>query len=295
LDLVELNNCLYALAFLSSDSAAMEEQQRWFSGQPDFENWGFDLAADTEAYAGHLRKSRELTQRAVASALRADSKETAAIEWAIAAQREAAFGNAPQARQAASDALKLAPNSQGAQNEAALALAISGDSARPQSLMQVLAKRFPLDTQIQLLWLPTIQAQLLLNRKDPGAALATLQSATATELGSISISNNISCLYPVYVRGEAYLAAEKGREAAAEFQKIIDHNGIVWNCWTGALAHLGAARARALEAKTSKDADAAAARLQSLADYKDFLTLWKDADPDIPIYKQAKAEYAKLQ
>jgi eukaryotic-like serine/threonine-protein kinase len=105
----------------------------------------------------------------------------------------------------------------------------------------------------------------------------------------------LTCLYPIYVRGEAYLAAEQGNAAATEFQKIIEHNGIVWNCWTGALAHLGVARANALQAKTSHGADADAAHVRAVAAYKDFLTLWKDADPDIPVLKQAKAEYAKLQ
>jgi eukaryotic-like serine/threonine-protein kinase len=114
-------------------------------------------------------------------------------------------------------------------------------------------------------------------------------------LGQIQFVANISCLYHLYVRGEAYLAAGQGSAAAAEFQKIIDHDGIVWNCWTGALAHLGVGRANALQAKTLQGADADAARVRALAAYKDFLTLWKDADPDIPILKEAKAEYAKLQ
>jgi hypothetical protein len=114
-------------------------------------------------------------------------------------------------------------------------------------------------------------------------------------LGNIQFLANLSCLYPTYIRGEAYLAAGRGKEAAAEFQKILDHGGIVWNCWTGALAHLGVARANALQARTSQGADADAARVRALAAYKDFLTLWKDADPDVPILKQAKAEYARLQ
>jgi len=143
--------------------------------------------------------------------------------------------------------------------------------------------------------LPAIQAQLALDRKNPALALNALQAVTTIELGQISFVANISCLYPVYVRGEAYLAAGQGRAAALEFQKILDHSGIVWNCRTGALAHLGVARANALEARTSQGADADAARVRALAAYKDFLTLWKDADPDIPILKQAKAEYAKLQ
>jgi hypothetical protein len=114
-------------------------------------------------------------------------------------------------------------------------------------------------------------------------------------LAQIQFVPNLSCLYPLYVSGQAYLAAGQGSAAAAEFQKIIDHSGIVWNCWTGALAHLGVARANALQARTSQGADADAARVRALAAYKDFLTLWKDADPDIPLLKQAKAEYAKLQ
>ncbi len=148
---------------------------------------------------------------------------------------------------------------------------------------------------MQSLWLPAIQAQLALDKKNPAAALTALQAASPIEFGQIAFVANISCLYHVYVRGEAYLAAGQGKAAAAEFQKIIDHSGIVWNCWTGALAHLGVARANALQARTSQGADADAARVRALAAYKDFLTLWKDADPDIPILKQAKAEYAKLQ
>jgi tetratricopeptide (TPR) repeat protein len=165
-------------------------------------------------------------------------------------------------------------------------------------LAQDLGKRFPLDTQMQSLWLPAIQAQLALNgdKKNPAAALTALQAATSPiELGQIQFVANISCLYHVYIRGEAYLAAGQGKEAAAEFQKIIDHSGIVWNCWTGALAHLGVARANALQARSSSGADADLARSRALAAYKDFLTLWKDADPDVPILKEAKAEYAKLQ
>jgi hypothetical protein len=173
---------------------------------------------------------------------------------------------------------------------------MAGDTARAESLAQNLGKRFPLDTQMHSLWLPPIQAQLALDRKNPTAALTTLQAAVPpSELASIQFVANISCLYPTYIRDEAYLAAGQGGAAAAEFQKIIDHSGIVWNCWTGALAHLGVARANALQAKTSQAADADAARVRALAAYNDFLTLWKDADPDIPILKQAKAEYAKLQ
>jgi hypothetical protein len=172
---------------------------------------------------------------------------------------------------------------------------MAGDTARAESLAEDLNKRFPLDTQMQSLWLPTIAAQSALNRKNPALALNALRAASPMELGQISFVVNISCLYPTYVRGEAYLAAGQGSAAAAEFQKILDHSGIVWNCWTGALAHLGVARANALESRTSQGADADAARVRALAAYKDFLTLWKDADPNVPILKEAKAEYAKLQ
>src|SRR6202008_2240509 len=143
------------------------------------------------------------------------------------------------------EALKLAPASQGVEVEAALAFAMAGDTARAESLAQDLGKRYPLDTQVQSLWLPAIQAQLALNKKNPAAALNTLQAASPIELGQIQFVANISCLYHVYVRGEAYLATGQG-SAAAEFQKILDHSGIVWNCWTGALARLGVAGATAL-------------------------------------------------
>jgi serine/threonine protein kinase/tetratricopeptide (TPR) repeat protein len=293
-DLV-LRNALYALAFLGADSAAMAEQQQWFAGKPGYEDDGLALASDTEAYSGRLGKARELTKRAVDSDIKADSKETGAIWQANAALQQAAYGNVTEARQSAAEALKLAPGSQGVGVESALALAMAEDTARAESLAQDLGKRYPLDTQMQSLWLPVIQAQSALNKKNPAAAMNTLQTASAIELGQIQFVNNISCLYHVYVRGEAYLAAGQGSAAAAEFQKILDHSGIVWNCWTGALAHLGVARANALQARTSQGVDADAARTRALAAYKDFLTLWKDADPDIPILKQAKAEYAKLQ
>ncbi|MGC1648182.1 MAG: tetratricopeptide repeat protein, partial [Candidatus Sulfotelmatobacter sp.] len=290
-----LHTVLYALAFFRADSGAMSEQQQWFAGKPAYENYGLALAADSEAYGGHLGKAREVTKRAVASAIRADNKENGALLQAIAAQLEAAYGNPEEARQSAAKALKLAPASPGTAAEAALAFAMAGDTARAESLAQDLGKRFPLDTQMQSLWLPAIQAQLALDKKNTAVALNVLQAASTIELGNILFVPNISCLYPTYVRGKAYLAAGQGNAAAVEFQKILDHSGIVWNCWTGALARLGLARANALQSRTSQGADADAARVRALAAYKDFLSLWKDADPDIPILKQAKAEYAKLQ
>jgi hypothetical protein len=161
-------------------------------------------------------------------------------------------------------------------------------------LAQDLAKHFPLDTQMRSLWLPAIQAQLALKEKNPSEALHDLQASSQLELALIPFVLNISCLYPVYLRGEAYLAAGQGRPAAAEFQKILDHSGIVWNCFTGALAHLGVARANALQSRTTQGAESDAARVRALYAYKEFLTLWKDADADIPILKEAKTEYAQL-
>jgi serine/threonine protein kinase/tetratricopeptide (TPR) repeat protein len=295
LDGFVFRNALYALGFLQSDSQALAEQQQWYAGKPE-ENVGLSLASDTEAFAGHLGRARELTKRSVDSAIHADNKETGAIWQEIGAQREAAFGNVLDGRQSAMWGLKLYPESQGVEAEAALAFALAGEAGQAGSLAQDLNKRFPLDTQVQSLWLPAIRAQLALNNKNPREALADLQDVEPPmELGSTSFVANVSCLYPTFIRGEAYLAAKKGTEAAAEFQKILDHSGIVWNCWTGALAGLGMARANTLQSKTAQVGDGDAARVRALTAYKGFLTLWKDADPDIPILKQAKAEYAKLR
>jgi len=285
---------LYALAFLASDAQGMAAEQQWFSGKPE-ENFGLSLQSDTEAYAGHLNKARDLTRSSTQSAIHADSKETGAIWQENSALREAAFGNFAEARQQVEDGLKLASASQGVQVEAALALAMAGDFAKAESMARDLNTRYPLDTQMQLLWLPAIEGQIALDKKDSNAAVNALQAASANELGQITFVANLSCMYPAFVRGEAYLGAGQGTAAAAEFQKIIDHSGLVWNCWTGAVAHLELGRANALQSKNSTGADSDAARVRALAAYKDFLTLWKDADPNIPIYKQAQAEYLKLQ
>src|SRR3989441_6336382 len=159
----------------------------------------------------------------------------------------------------------MAPTGEAGDVEAALAFVRAGDTARAESLAQDVGRRFPLDTQMQSLWLPAIQGQLALDKKNPATALTALQAASSIELGQIGFVANISCLYPTYVRGEAYLAAGQGSAAAAEFQKILDHSGIVWNCWTGALAHLGVARANASQSRTSQGADGDSARVRALA------------------------------
>ena len=149
---------------------------------------------------------------------------------------------------------------------------------------------------MQSLWLPGIRGQIALDRKNTNAAIDALKPALPPiEYGQLTFTVNLSCLYPTYIRGQAYLAAGHGTEAAAEFQKILDHSGIVWNCWTGALAQLAWRGRMRLEARELTGADADIARRRAMAAYKDFLTLWKDADPDVPILKEAKAEYAKLQ
>jgi eukaryotic-like serine/threonine-protein kinase len=286
----------YAIAFFDGNEAAMAEQQQWVSARPELLTFGLALATDTEAYYGRLQKARELNQRAVDAAIKTDNKENGAVWQLNAAIQEAAFGNVALARQAAPAALKLAPGSQAAQVEAALAYAMSGDSAQAQFLAQDLNRRFPLDTQMQGLWLPAIHAQLALNQKQSSTALAALENAKPPlEFGAIPFLNNFSCLYPTYIRGETYLAAGDGASAATEFQKIIDHSGIVWNCWTGALAHLGVARGNVLQARSAQGAVADAARVRALNAYKEFFALWKDADPGIPILKQAQAEYTQLQ
>jgi eukaryotic-like serine/threonine-protein kinase len=172
---------------------------------------------------------------------------------------------------------------------------MAGDASRAEPLAQDLGRRFPLDTQMQSLWLRAIRTQLAISRKNPAYILNDPQSVSPVEYGGMLFTVNPSCLYPTYIRGNAYLAAGRGKEAAAEFQKVLDHGGLVWNCWTGALAHLGVARANALQATTSQGTDADAARARARSAYNDFLTLWKDADPNIPILKQAKAEYSKLR
>ncbi len=296
LDDYPIHQSLYTLGFLAGDSTAMAAQLQWFATKAEYEQYGLSLAADSEAYIGHLEKARQLTKRSVDSAVQTDSKENGAISWENAALREAAFGNLAEARQAADAGLKLEPGSPGVGLEAALAYAMIADKTRAESLALDLNQRYPLDTQVQTLWLPAIQAQLALNRKDAGQAVDDLQSASPPiEYGAIGFVDNLSCLYPTYIRGQAYLAAGNDMAAATEFQKILDHSGIVFNCWTGALAHLGVARANASHAKNSEGAEADAARTRALVAYKDFLALWKNADPDIPIYKEAKAEYAKLQ
>jgi hypothetical protein len=274
----------YLLAFLEGDTAQMVQLAAAAMGKPGTEDLLLSTQADTEAWHGKLKKARELTQRAIDSAQHNDAKETAATYLAAATLREVEWGTREQARADAHAALKLAPTLE-VQEFTALALARAGDAAKAQELAAEIDKTFPLDTMVQKYWLPTIGAAVALQRKDPNRAVELLQVASPIELGVSNNSGLNVVLCPVYLRGEAYLMLHEGNAAAAEFQKFIDHYGLVVNFPWGALARLGLARAYTLQG------DAVKAR----AKYQDFLTLWKDADPDIPILKQAKVEYAKLQ
>ena len=279
-----LHTSLYRLDFLQSDSRGMAQQAAWFEGKAEVENEILGLDSATEAYYGRIGKARELTEQAVVSAERAQNKESAASWAAEAGVREALLGSYAAARQWAGAALSLAPESRGAEQQAALALALTGDAARAQALADDLNKRFPLNTLTQSIWLPTLRGQMAINRKNPSSAIELLQAVAPYELGGGTLIN-YCCIYPVYVRAEAFLASGDGAAAATEFQKILDHRGLVGNCITSPLARLGLARAYAAQKDTAR----------ARAGYRDFLTTWKDADTDIPILKQAKAEYAGLK
>jgi hypothetical protein len=302
LDSPRIHMYLYQIAFLQGDADGMAKQASWAMGQPGAESVLLYFESGTAAYHGQLAKSRELSRRATNSAEHAEEKEAAANYEAGAALREALFGNAAEARQRAAASLALS-NGRESQYAAALALLMDGDDTKSQSqaqsqaqgqkLTEDLAKRFPEDTIVQLNYLPTLRAQQILSRNDPAGAAAAnaakaievLQAASAYDLGFPGTARFSPSLYPVYVRGEAFLAARQGSQAAAEFQKILDHPGVVFNEPIGAVAHLGLGRAYVLLGDTAK----------ARAAYQDFFTLWKDADSDIPILQQAKAEYAKLK
>jgi hypothetical protein len=256
----------YRLAFLKGDETQMAQLISAAMGKPGAEDLLLAAQADTEGWGGKLKKAHELTRRAMASAQRNDAKETAAGYQAAAALRDVESGNRKQARAEANAAVNLGPN-RDVQAMAAMALAQAGDTAAAEKLAAELDKTFPLDTGVQRYWLPRIRAAVALERKDPGRAIELL-----VDMG------------PVYLRGEAYLMLRDGGAAAAEFKKFIDPRGVAMNSSWGALARLGLARAYALQGDTVK----------ARAAYQDFLTLWKEADPDVPILKQAKAEYAKL-
>jgi serine/threonine protein kinase/predicted Zn-dependent protease len=283
LDAGYLRLWMYYLALLRNDRADMEQQVAWGTGKPGDEDPLLSAQSDTEAYYGRLIKAREFSSRAVNSAKHADAKETAALWEANAALREAEFGNSALARNDVATALALAPG-RDVEVLSALAYARAGNILPSQELVDKLNKEFPTNTLVQIYWLPVIRAAIELDRKDSSQAIELLQTPMSYDLAEPT-PLQLGPMYPAYLRGEAYRQEHRGKEAASEFQKILDHRGVVVNFPLGAVAHLGLARAYALEGEVPK----------SGAAYRELFTLWKDADPDIPILKEAEAEYAKLR
>jgi tetratricopeptide (TPR) repeat protein len=274
----------YELAFLKGDRAEMAELAAALKKVPGLEDPLFAMLGDTEAWYGRFKTARELGHQAVEFAERNNDNETAAFYLAMQALSRAPAGNRLEARADAAAALKLS-QSLNTKATSALALAQAGDVTAAKAAAAELDKAYPLSTAVQEYWLPTIDAAIALQAKDGHRAVRALEKTSAVELGTVG-----PYLCPAYVRGEAYLMVGDGQAAAREFHKFIDHYGTVSFFTWGALARLGLARAYALEAQTDPSA-----REKARTAYQNFLTLWKDADPDIPIYQQAKAEYARLQ
>jgi serine/threonine protein kinase/Flp pilus assembly protein TadD len=291
-----LHLALYMVGFAEHNTADMAKQSAWFDDKPDFQHELFGAQADTEAYYGHQAKARELTRRAADSAIHTDNKEAAGTWLALGAYREALFGNPVEARKQAAEAIALSPGSQSVGFLAALAEAQAGDTTHALALAQDLNKQYPQATVVQSYAVPTIRAAAALSKKDPAAALNELQPTAEMDLGGILYLPANICLFPIEVRAEAYLAAHRGGEAAALFQRIIDHPGLVLNCPMGPLAHLGQARASALQVADPATSPTAQEdfRNKARASFQQFFDIWKDADSSIPVLLQAKSEFAKL-
>jgi serine/threonine protein kinase/predicted Zn-dependent protease len=272
----------YQLAFLEGDTAQMARMLSAAVGKPGTEDVLLAAQADTEGWYGKLSNARELTSRAMDSAQRNDANETAAGYQVLAALREAESGNRDKARTYADAAMKLAPN-RDVRAMAALALARAGDTSGAERLAAELDRTFPVDTVVQTYWLPAIRAGVALEHKDPKRAVELLKVASAVEHGQPSYLTVFLC--PAYLRGTAYLMLHDGKAAGAEFQKFVDYRGLVANFPWGILARLGVARAEAMQGDTVK----------ARAAYEDFLMLWKDADPDIPVFVAARSECARVK
>ncbi len=275
----------YGVAFLEGDQVEMERQLAWGTGKAGTEDIFFSWDSDTKAYFGHLAEARAATRRAIDSAQRNGEKEIAA-QWQLnGAIREAEFANNDRARQEITSAQSLA-SAHDLKVLAALALARSGASTEAKKIADELEKDNSLNTMIVAYWVSTIRASIEIDHNNAERAVQILQVSALYELASPSPPVEFgSWLYPAFVRGEAFLLLHRGVDAAAEFRKFVDHRTLVANSPLGVLAHLQLGRAYLMAGETAK----------AKAAYKDFLTLWKDADPDIPIYKAAKVEYAKLQ
>jgi eukaryotic-like serine/threonine-protein kinase len=290
LDNVQAHDLSYLLAFLRNDEAGMAREVAWAAGKPGAEDMLLANQASTEAFYGHLKRSLGFSQRAVQSAKLNDDKETAASWGATEALVEALVGNAAEARQQAAAAVKLASN-RDIEATVAMAFAQSGDVARAKKLSDDLERRLPLGTLVSLVYIPAVRAEVDIQQGRPAEAITELEAEAPYDL---STPQGLLPLYPVYVRAEGYLRAGRGADAVAEFQRILDHPGIVVNTPVWALARLDVARAYALEAHQAQGDQAHGLKQKARAAYGDFLTLWKDADPDVPVLKQAKAEYSKL-
>ncbi len=274
-----LHDLLYTLSFLQNDTVGMQQQLAWAMGKPGAEDAALMQQADTEAYHGRFQKAREFTRQAIESAMHSDAKEMAAFYQARAALREGLVGNSAQAHQAAVAALALS-SGRLVKRIAAQALVLAGDATQAQKLVDDLSRNSPLDTRLQGYFIPTIRAEIELHRGNPSKAIELLNVTRPNEFGG-----RAGNMVPIYARGVAYLQTRNGPEAGREFQKMLDHKTMMGNATISALTHLGLARARVLEGNISAGRSA----------YQDFLAIWKDADPDIPILREAKAEYAKLQ
>jgi len=282
LDSPDLRVALYQLAFLQSDEVAMSEQVQWAAERPGDDSVLLYYQADTAAYFGQLNKARELSRQAVAAADRAGRKERAAGSEAAAGLREALFGNGAEAKGFAANALKHS-NGRDVQFIAGLALAMVGDREKAVEMADALKSHYPDDTIVQFNYLPTIYAQIALDDRNPAQAVEFLKNAVPYELGLAGSSTYSTYLYPVYIRGQAFLAARDGAAAAAEFQKILNWPGVVSDEPIGALAHLGLARARAMNNETA----------DARTSYNNFLTLWKNADSGFPFLAAVQAEAPK--
>jgi DNA-binding winged helix-turn-helix (wHTH) protein/predicted Zn-dependent protease len=275
----------YDIAFLRDDKAEMARQVSLAQMKPGAEDWIANHQSFVNAYSGHLQEASRMSRKATELALRAVQQERAALYEAGAALREALYGDSAAAKQDAMAALELSKG-RGVEYGAAIALALSGDLSRSEALTNALEKHFPEDTSVQFSYLPTLRAVVNLKQGKSANSIKLLQAAVPDELGApgSSFFGFYGALYPIYFRGEAYLAAHQGAAAAVEFQKILVHRGIFVSDPIGALAHLQLGRAYVLAGDKTKARSA----------YQDFLTLWKGADPNIPILKQAQAEYANL-
>jgi eukaryotic-like serine/threonine-protein kinase len=276
----------YYIAFLRNDMPGMSREVALSYGKPGAEDWIAHAEAMVSAYSGRLQQAARMSRRAVDLARQAGQWETAATYETAAAVWEAFFGNAAAARRLALHALGISTG-RDVEYGAAVALALAGESFRVQTLANDLERRFPEDTSVRFSYLPTLRALVALNHKEPGKAIELLQIAAPYDLAipGINFFAFFGSLYPAYVRGQAYMAAHQGTQAAAEFRKILDHRGVVFSDPVGALARLQLGRAFAVSGDKTK----------AKAAYQDFLGLWRDADQDIPILHQAKAEYTRLQ